>query len=129
MFRSKLYLIYISQTKIFVNILRNGQINTPEFIICSLFSFQNKLPNEINSTESEVNSNISSNNFWTDSETKALLFFLNDNFDLYQKNKQKFYAAAATSIGNNRTSTQVNSKIQSLKTRYKKENKEEIGKK
>ncbi|CAG8758533.1 15588_t:CDS:2 [Gigaspora rosea] len=91
------------------------QINTPGFIICSPSSFQNKLLNEINSTESEIDSNksIPSSKFWSDSETKALLSFLSDNFDLYHKNKPKFYAAAAINIGNNRTSVQVDSKIQS----------------
>ncbi|CAG8812994.1 29955_t:CDS:2, partial [Gigaspora margarita] len=100
------------------------------FIICSLSSFQNKLPNEINSTESEINSNksIPSSKFWIDSETKALLSFLGDNFDLYRKNKQKFYAAAAINIDNNRTSAQIDSKIQSFRTRYEKEIKEETGK-
>ncbi|RIB17544.1 hypothetical protein C2G38_2037644 [Gigaspora rosea] len=106
------------------------QINTPGFIICSPSSFQNKLLNEINSTESEIDSNksIPSSKFWSDSETKALLSFLSDNFDLYHKNKPKFYAAAAINIGNNRTSVQVDSKIQSLRTRFEKENKEETGK-
>ncbi|CAG8835956.1 6225_t:CDS:1, partial [Racocetra persica] len=51
-----------------------------------------------------------------------------DNFDLYRKNKPKFYAAAAIKIGNNRTSAQVDSKVQALRSRYEKENKEETGK-
>ena len=93
-------------------------------------SFQNKLPNKINSTESEIDSNesIPSSKFWSDFETKALLSFLSDNFNLYHKNKQKFYAAAAINIGNNRTSVQVDSKIQSFRPRYENENKEETGK-
>ncbi|CAG8781290.1 358_t:CDS:1, partial [Dentiscutata erythropus] len=48
-----------------------------------------------------------------------------DNFDLYHKNKSKFYGMAAIKVGNNRTSTQVNTKIQSLRSRYENENKEE----
>ncbi|CAG8729840.1 13446_t:CDS:1, partial [Racocetra fulgida] len=100
------------------------------FVNCTPSSFQNQIPNEISSIESELDSNelIPSSKFWTDSETRALLSFLSENFDLYRKNRPKFYAAAAINIGNNRTSLQVDSKIQSLRTRYEKENKEETGK-
>ncbi|RIB19873.1 hypothetical protein C2G38_2180687 [Gigaspora rosea] len=48
-----------------------------------------------------------------------------NNLDLYRKNKSKFYGIAANKFGNNRTNSQANSKIQSLRTRYEKENKEE----
>ncbi|CAG8827251.1 36616_t:CDS:2, partial [Racocetra persica] len=51
-----------------------------------------------------------------------------NNFDLYHKNEPKFYAAAAIKIGNNRTSAQVDSKVQTFRTRYDKENKEGTGK-
>ncbi|CAG8592838.1 13493_t:CDS:2 [Cetraspora pellucida] len=106
------------------------QANIPGFVNCTPSSFQNKILNKIDNTKSELDSNesISSSKFWTDSETKALLSFLSDNFDLYHKNKTKFYAAAAINIGNNRTSMQVNSKIQYLRTKYEKENKEETEK-
>ncbi|CAG8650603.1 2539_t:CDS:2 [Gigaspora margarita] len=57
---------------------------------------------------------ILSSKFWKDSKTKALLSFLAKNFEIYCKNKIKFYAATVIEIGNNRTSTQVNDKIQSL---------------
>ncbi|CAG8764255.1 5639_t:CDS:1, partial [Dentiscutata heterogama] len=89
------------------------QINTLGFVNCTLSTFQNKVPNKISNAESELdyNESIPSSKFWTDSETRALLFFLSDNFDLYRKNKPKFYAAAAINIGNNRTSVQVDSKI------------------
>ncbi|CAG8735434.1 44917_t:CDS:2 [Gigaspora margarita] len=88
------------------------QINTPGFIICLTSSFQNKLPNEINSIESEINSNesISSSKFWIDSETKALLSFFDNNFNLYLKNKQKFYAAVAINIENKEETGKARSK-------------------
>ncbi|CAG8491670.1 21948_t:CDS:2 [Cetraspora pellucida] len=91
------------------------QVNIPGFVNCTPSSFQNKISNEIDNTKSKLDSNesISSSKFWTDSETKALLSFLSDNFGLYRKNKTKFYAAVAINIGNNRTSMQVDSKIQS----------------
>ncbi|KAF0525840.1 hypothetical protein F8M41_014331 [Gigaspora margarita] len=82
------------------------------------------------SVEGEPDSDefISSSKFWKNSKTKALLSFLAENFDIYCKNKIKFYAATVIEIGNNRTSTQVNNKIQSLQSIYKKENKEETDK-
>ncbi|CAG8694187.1 10253_t:CDS:1, partial [Dentiscutata heterogama] len=49
---------------------------------------------------------IPSSKFWSDSETRALISYLADNFDLYCKNKTKFYSMAANKIGNNRTSAQ-----------------------
>ncbi|CAG8835207.1 5710_t:CDS:2, partial [Racocetra persica] len=74
--------------------------------------------------ESDYDEPISSSKFWLDSETRTLISYLADNSDLYRKNKPKFYGMAANKIGNNRTSAQINSKIQSLKTRYEKEYKE-----
>ncbi|CAG8557126.1 14293_t:CDS:2, partial [Cetraspora pellucida] len=71
---------------------------------------------------------ISSNKFWENSETRALLSFLAENFNIYRKNKTKFYVSAAIKIGKNRTSNQIEFKIQALRTKYKKENKEETGK-
>ncbi|CAG8746592.1 21558_t:CDS:2 [Cetraspora pellucida] len=78
--------------------------------------------------ESNYDESIPSSKFWSDSETRTLISYLSDNFDLYHKNKSKFYSMAANKIGNNRTSAQVNSKIQSLRTRYENENKEETSK-
>ncbi|CAG8794512.1 22250_t:CDS:1, partial [Dentiscutata erythropus] len=49
---------------------------------------------------------IPSSKFWKDSETRALFYFLAEHFDMYRKNKTKFYATAAIEIGNNRTSAQ-----------------------
>ncbi|CAG8677107.1 12827_t:CDS:2, partial [Dentiscutata heterogama] len=69
--------------------------------------------------ESDYSEPIPSSKFWSDSETRALISYLADNFDLYRKNKSKFYGMAANKIGNNRTSAQVNSKIQSLRENVK----------
>ncbi|KAF0427869.1 hypothetical protein F8M41_005959 [Gigaspora margarita] len=86
----------------------------------------NKL--ETSEDESDYHELIPSSKFWSDSETRALISYLAENFNLYRKNKTKIYGMAAIKIGNNRTSAQVSSKIQSLKSRYEKENKEETGK-
>ncbi|CAG8708481.1 2080_t:CDS:2, partial [Dentiscutata heterogama] len=92
-------------------------------------SRQSKTSNKYEFVESEPDSDeVIPSKFWKDSETRALLSLLAENFDMYRKNKTKFYATAAIKIGNNRTSTQVNDKIQSLRSRYEKENKEETGK-
>src|SRR5436305_14610919 len=71
---------------------------------------------------------ILSSNFWSYSEIKVLLSFLAENFDLYRKNKLQFYAKATINIGNNRTNSQVSSKIQTLKFRYEDEIKKGTGK-
>ncbi|CAG8617547.1 7257_t:CDS:1, partial [Cetraspora pellucida] len=83
---------------------------------------------EVIDDKSKYDESIPSSKFWSDSEIRALISYLSNNFDLYYKNKSKFYSIIANKIGNNRTSTQVNSKIQSLRTRYENENKEKTGK-
>ncbi|CAG8825037.1 41715_t:CDS:2 [Gigaspora margarita] len=91
---------------------------------------QPKILNNLEVTEGDLDSDeiIPSSKFWKDAETKALLFFLAKNFDMYRKNKTKFYATAAIELSGNRTSVQVDSKIQTLRSRYEKESKEETGK-
>ena len=85
--------------------------------------------NERETTENESDCEfISNSKFWSYIEIKALLSFLAENFDLYRKNKLQFYAKAAINLGNNRTSAQVNSRIQILKSKYEEEIKEETGK-
>ncbi|RIB09768.1 hypothetical protein C2G38_2207943 [Gigaspora rosea] len=88
---------------------------------------QPKILNNLEVTEGDLDSDetIPSSKFWKDAETKALLSFLAENFDMYCKNKTKFYATAAIELGGNRTSAQVDSKIQTLRSRYEKESKEE----
>ncbi|CAG8850752.1 25774_t:CDS:1, partial [Gigaspora margarita] len=56
--------------------------------------------------KSDYNKLIPSSKFWSDSEITSLIFYLADIFDLYCKNKTKFYSIAANKIGNNKTSTQ-----------------------
>ncbi|KAF0366925.1 hypothetical protein F8M41_013560 [Gigaspora margarita] len=88
---------------------------------------QPKILNNLEVTEGDLDSDeiIPSSKFWKDVETKALLSFLAENFDMYRKNKTKFYATATIELGGNRTSAQVDSKIQALRSRYEKESKEE----
>ncbi len=47
---------------------------------------------EIIESESDYVESISNYKYWSDSETRVLLSFHADNFDLYRKNKLKFYA-------------------------------------
>ncbi|CAG8797093.1 17891_t:CDS:2, partial [Cetraspora pellucida] len=76
------------------------QVTISRFVNCTPSSFQSKNSNEINNTKNELDSNksISSSKFWTNSETQTLFSFLSNNFDLYHKNKSKFYAAATINI-------------------------------
>ncbi|CAG8604746.1 17380_t:CDS:2, partial [Cetraspora pellucida] len=71
-------------------------------------TYQSKALNKDEVVRDEPDSGefISSSKFWKDSKTRALLSFLAENFDMYHKNKTKFYASATIEIGNNRTSNQ-----------------------
>jgi hypothetical protein len=88
-------------------------------------------PKSLNECEAENISDCestSSSKLWSNFETKALLAFLAENFDLYRNNKLRFYARAAINLGNNRTSVQVSSRIQVLRSKYEDEIREETGK-
>jgi hypothetical protein len=94
------------------------------------YTFSFSTPNNQSSTSQTLDLPDSENEIqrWTELETKTLLSYLSENFDLYRKRKNKFCAKAALKIGNKRTTSQVNLKIQSLITKFEEENREETGK-
>ena len=114
----------MDRNQLYFNQIIHTSTPTTQFI-----HYEPPFQTEISENFNEPNEPVQNSNYhWSESETRTLLSYLSDNFELYRKNKKQFYAKAAIKIGNNKISANVKYKIQKLLTRYQEENKEETGK-
>jgi hypothetical protein len=77
-----------------------------------------KISKKNNSRKAEKVGSVEEETGWDDTNTGLLLSFLEDNFDIYKKNKSNFAKTAATKVFPGKSWEQIKNKLSRLVTKY-----------
>ncbi|RGB30346.1 hypothetical protein C1646_817979, partial [Rhizophagus diaphanus] len=77
-----------------------------------------KVSKKNNGQKTERASSVEEETGWNDTNTGLLISFLEDNFDIYKKNKSNFAKTAATKIFSGKSWEQIKNKLSHLVTKY-----------
>ncbi|CAG8729778.1 1979_t:CDS:1 [Rhizophagus irregularis] len=77
-----------------------------------------KVSKKNNNQKTERASSVEEETGWDDTNTGLLISFLEDNFDIYKKNKSNFAKTAATKIFSGKSWEQIKNKLSHLVTKY-----------
>ncbi|KAF0466796.1 hypothetical protein F8M41_026087 [Gigaspora margarita] len=87
-----------------------------------------KITSDVNLYKISNTEDINDKKLWPNSTTKSLLVYLSDYIKDYQFRKNQFYVKAALYLRNEKTGSQVASKIKWLINKYMKESANKTGK-